>query len=134
MDARWRESFAGLPPLEMPAVPLEVHLAEKLHALSVPRVMGRENSRVKDLVDVMLLHDHAARDVTRLRAAVVATFERRDTHAMPERFSLPLRAWRRPYRRFAAALAIEEAATVYAADERLHEVWRAIRDLPPATG
>jgi len=39
-----------------------VHMAEKLHALSMPRTDGRTNSRVKDLVDVVLLRSGSGRD------------------------------------------------------------------------
>ncbi len=121
-------SFAGLSLLETPAIPVEVHLAEKLHALSLPHLDDRENSRVKDLVDVMLLRSDAYVDVSRVRVAVVATFERRATHPMPERFELPLVAWETPYRRFAMALALEVSArTVELASERLHELWDAIQ-------
>ena len=126
-------SFAGLSLLETPAIPVEVHLAEKLHALSLPHLDDRENSRVKDLVDVMLLRSDAYVDVSRVRVAVVATFERRATHPMPERFELPLVAWETPYRRFAMALALEVSArTVELASERLHELWDAIQGVEDA--
>ncbi len=82
-------TFAGLPPLEVPAIPVSVHVAEKLHALSYPRVDGRENSRVKDLIDVVLLRNAALADVVAVRHAVAATFERRGTHELPERIDVP---------------------------------------------
>ena len=126
-------SFAGLSVLETPAIPVEVHLAEKLHALSVPHLDDRENSRVKDLVDVMLLLRDAYRDVARVRASVVATFERRATHPMPERFDLPLTAWEAPYRRFALTLELESPAeTVALANEQLHELWAAVQGVDDA--
>lgn len=114
-------AFAGLAPLEVPAVPVEVHLAEKLHALSFPRPDGRVNTRVKDLVDVMLLIEEGLPRLELLRTAVAATFERRGSHPLPERFELPLEVWLGEYERFASELGIEgRARTIEEADEELH--------------
>jgi hypothetical protein len=46
--------FAGIASANFPAVSPEEQFAEKLHAFTLPRV-GRENTRVKDLVDLVLL-------------------------------------------------------------------------------
>ena len=48
--------FAGLAPSKVPAISREEQFAEKLHAYSLPRA-GSPNSRVKDLVDLVLLVD-----------------------------------------------------------------------------
>lgn len=113
-------SFAGLAPLEVSAVPVEVHLAEKLHALSFPRPDGRVNTRVKDLVDVMLFLQRGLPPMELVRMAVGATFGRRGTHALPERFELPLDAWRGEYERYAAELGLTEvAASIEEAQARL---------------
>jgi Nucleotidyl transferase AbiEii toxin, Type IV TA system len=45
--------FAGIAPPSVPVYPVETHIAEKLHAYTIPRV--RPNSRVKDLPDLALL-------------------------------------------------------------------------------
>ena len=45
--------FAGVPPPEVRVYPVETHVAEKLHAYTLPR--ARANSRVKDLPDIALL-------------------------------------------------------------------------------
>lgn len=102
-------AFAGLPPLDVPAVPVEVHVAEKLHALSFPRVDGRENSRVKDLIDVVLLRRAAFADVTALRRAVVATFDRRGTHLLPKRIEVPVSSWGTDYAKLASDLGLDTA-------------------------
>ena len=113
-------SFAGLVPLEVPAVPVEVHLAEKLHALSFPRPDGRVNTRVKDLVDVMLLLQGDLPSMELVRMAIAETFGRRGTHALPERFELSLDAWREEYERYAAELGLTEvAASIEEAQARL---------------
>jgi hypothetical protein len=116
-------SFAGLPPLEVPAIPVEVHVAEKLHALSLPRSERWPNSRVKDLVDVVLLQRCGLPDAAVLRAAVRATFERRGTHDLPERIDLPLASWDPQYRRLSIELGLTSfAPTVHDAAQRLHEL------------
>ena len=46
--------FAGIPKAKLPAISREEQFAEKLHAYTLPRT-GRPNSRVKDLVDMVLL-------------------------------------------------------------------------------
>jgi predicted nucleotidyltransferase component of viral defense system len=50
--------FAGLSRARVPAVSPEEQFAEKLHAYTLPRT-GRENTRVKDLVDLVLLIEQA---------------------------------------------------------------------------
>ena len=50
-------------PFDVPAVPVAVHVAEKLHVLSLPRVGGRENPRGKGFVDVVLLRQAALADL-----------------------------------------------------------------------
>ena len=44
-------AFAGIAPPELRLYPIETHIAEKLHAYTVPR--GRPNTRVKDLPDTL---------------------------------------------------------------------------------
>lgn len=47
--------FIGVPPPNIRVYPVETHLAEKLHAYTMPRADSRPNSRVKDLPDTALL-------------------------------------------------------------------------------
>jgi len=46
-------AFAGVAPPTLRVCPVETHIAEKLHAYTMPR--ARPNSRVKDLPDVALV-------------------------------------------------------------------------------
>ncbi len=46
-------SFAGIAPPTVRLYPIETHIAEKLHAYTMPR--ARPNTRVKDLPDIGLL-------------------------------------------------------------------------------
>ncbi len=49
--------FAGIEPGVFPAISKEQQFAEKLHAYSLRRDGDRQNTRVKDLVDMLLLID-----------------------------------------------------------------------------
>ena len=71
--------FAEIPAAEMRLISKEQQVAEKLHAYTLPR--GTPNSRVKDLVDLLLLVRTGEVRQTQLTEAVRITFDRRKTHA-----------------------------------------------------
>jgi Nucleotidyl transferase AbiEii toxin, Type IV TA system len=77
--------------------PLETHIAEKLHAYTLPR--KRPNSRVKDLPDIALLAGVRELEADRLRSALEQTFTSRKTHAVPVSLPAPPDAWVAPYAR-----------------------------------
>jgi hypothetical protein len=79
--------------------PVETHLAEKVHAYTMPR--QRLNSRVKDLPDMALLATIRAIDAAQLRAAVAKTYSFRGTHTAPIALPPPPDAWEAPYREMA---------------------------------
>lgn len=116
--------FAGIAPSVVPALSLEQHWAEKLHAYSRPRE-GRTNTRVKDLVDLVLLIERETLSANRVRASVEATFERRRTHDVPQDLLPPPAEWSRPF----AALAAECQLT-HTPETALGAVaafWRSVR-------
>ena len=80
--------FAGIAPSKVPAISREEQSAEKLHAYSLPRE-GRPNSRVKDLVDLLLLVESDTLDLDRVGQCIEATFRRRDTHPVPSSLGPP---------------------------------------------
>lgn len=88
-------AFAGIAPPKLRIYPIETHIAEKLHAYTMPR--KRPNSRVKDLPDLALLATAKPLDAKRLQAALDQTFTFRKTHALPSSLPPPLAAWRTPY-------------------------------------
>ena len=88
--------FAGIANMNFPAVSPEEQLAEKLHAYTLPRV-GRENTRVKDLVDLILLIERTKLDVTRLPKSIRETFQRRKTHEIPAVLAAPPDSWTKPF-------------------------------------
>ena len=87
----------GMPRLRVPAYPLPSHIAEKLHAYTLPR--ARLNSRVKDLVDLGLLTALGGHEATRLRRAIDRTFAFRASHAVPTSLPAPPQEWAAPYQR-----------------------------------
>ncbi len=88
-------AFAGVAPPTIRLYPIETHIAEKLHAYTMPR--QRPNSRVKDLPDLALLGTIRQLDALRLRAALEQTFVFRGTHPVPSNVPVPNEAWRVPY-------------------------------------
>jgi hypothetical protein len=108
-------AFAGIAPPTLRLYPLETHIAEKLHAFTMPR--RRPNSRVKDLPDIALLASVRTLESARLRAALEQTFAFRKTHLLPAELPSPSHAWEAPY----AAMARED---------RLH--WRTLADVTAA--
>jgi len=98
--------FAGVAAASFPAVSPEEQFAEKLHAYTLPRV-GRENSRVKDLVDLVLLIDRTKLDATRLPKAILETFQRRKTHGIPPCLFAPPTSWSTPFAEMAAECDLE---------------------------
>jgi len=94
-------AFAGIPPPTLRLYPIETHVAEKLHAYTLPR--SRPNTRVKDLPDIALLATIQALDSSQVRAALEQTFRFRKTHALSEQLPEPLAAWEAPYAAMARA-------------------------------
>ncbi len=94
-------TFVGLPVPMFWAYPVTTHVAEKLHAYTLPR--PRPNSRVKDLPDIALLATVADLDSVSLRSAIGETFAHRATHAVPSSLPDPARSWEPVYARMAAS-------------------------------
>jgi Nucleotidyl transferase AbiEii toxin, Type IV TA system len=111
-------AFAGIAPPMLPLYPVETHVAEKLHAYTMPRV--RPNSRVKDLPDLALLATTKSLRAIQLRAALDQTFTFRKTHALPANVPNPIELWRTPY----AAIAREDVLPW----RTLDDVTKAVQD------
>jgi predicted nucleotidyltransferase component of viral defense system len=89
--------FAGIAPVVVPALAVEQHLAEKLHAYSRTYAGDQPSSRVKDLVDMVVIARTTPIDADRLSQAVRSIFERRATHAVPRSLEAPPPDWARPW-------------------------------------
>ena len=93
-------AFAGIAPPTLRLYPIETHVAEKLHAYTLPR--SRPNSRLKDLPDLALLAGVRSLEAERLRAALKQTFGFRKTHDLPGTLPAPPASWAAPYAALAA--------------------------------
>lgn len=100
-------AFADIAPLAIPVLPLEQHVAEKLHAYTRRYGAGRPNTRVKDLIDLVLIQASAPFEAGRLRAALVATFTDRDLQPLPPVVPPPPGDWGPAYRRLALEVGLE---------------------------
>jgi len=100
-------AFANIPAARIALYPAAQQFAEKLHAYTFPW-QTRDNTRVKDLVDMILLVDSALLDPPAIKRALRATFDARDTHPLPSRLPDPPVDWKEPY----AALAQELGLSV----------------------
>ncbi|MEI2692541.1 MAG: nucleotidyl transferase AbiEii/AbiGii toxin family protein [Anaerolineae bacterium] len=93
-------AFAGIAPLTVPCYPLSQHLAEKVHAYSKPPDSG-VNTRVKDLVDILLIAEIGAMTAPTLRAAIRATFAAQGSGEPPASLPDPPVVWAAKYRSLA---------------------------------
>jgi predicted nucleotidyltransferase component of viral defense system len=96
--------FAGIDGIEVPALGIEQHLAEKLHAYTREYAGGRRSTRVKDLVDVVVIANTSAIDAAKLAEAITVIFGRRAEHAVPAALPQPPTEWATPWRRLARDL------------------------------
>lgn len=88
--------FAGIASPWLYMIPREQQFAEKLHAYTLPRP-GAMNSRVRDLVDMVLLINSATLAHNKVTEAIRLTFERRETHSLPDTLPVPPAEWQNPY-------------------------------------
>jgi hypothetical protein len=86
-----------IPSVRVPVYPLATHIAEKIHAYTMPR--PRQNSRVKDLVDLAMFATLDEVDVEATRHAISATFAFRGTHPIPAELPPPPPSWPLLYER-----------------------------------
>jgi len=86
--------FVGVEGMRYMLYPIATHLAEKIHALTLPR--PTDNSRLKDLIDVALLLDLEV-DAGELVKALNTTFHHRGTHSLPSRLPTFPATWAMRY-------------------------------------
>jgi hypothetical protein len=105
-------SFAGISPVEVPALPLEQHIAEKVHAYTRSYAGGRASTRVKDLLDLVMISALFDFEASRVSRALQATFAARSTHPLPASLPPPPSQWRAAYRRMAAEVGLDPDMSV----------------------
>jgi hypothetical protein len=112
--------FAGISPIVVPALSIEQHWAEKFHAYTRPR--EATNSRVRDLVDLVLILEEQQPSLDGVRKAVAVTFARRHSHSIPEEVPPPPAAWATPFAALAAECGLDYTSA--AAYQRVRDFWR----------
>ena len=116
--------FAGIPPAQFAVLPAAQHFAEKVHAYTFPW-RDRPNTRVRDLVDLVLLIDTGLLESAATVAALQLTFARRATHPLPGELPPPPAGWATPFAALAAEVALAER-TVDAAFARVSAFFAAL--------
>ena len=91
--------FAGIERTQVRVYPVATHIAEKLHAYTMPR--SHPNSRIKDLPDLALIAGSMSFTAEPLQSAIRQTFDFRGTHSAPTQLPAPPAEWKEPYARIA---------------------------------
>jgi hypothetical protein len=99
--------FADVDPVRVPALAIEQHVAEKVHAYTRTYAGETPSSRVKDLVDLVVIAHTTAVDAERLERAMGAIFERRATHQVPAAVPAPPVDWAPGWRKLVADMPVE---------------------------
>jgi predicted nucleotidyltransferase component of viral defense system len=89
-------AFAGFPRRDVEAVAPAQHFAEKLHALT-RRYPGRENTRVRDLLDLLLLIENDVPAPAEAWTVAHQVFATRATHDLPLVIPDPPASWSGTY-------------------------------------
>jgi hypothetical protein len=113
--------FAGIPAAQVALYPVAQQFAEKIHAYTFPW-QDRDNTRVKDLVDLVLLIHAGQVDPERIGSALRATFAARASHPLPFQLPEPPQDWAEPYAALAQDLDLP-AATLSQAYAYLAGYW-----------
>ncbi|MFK4495082.1 nucleotidyltransferase AbiEii toxin of type IV toxin-antitoxin system [Dermacoccus sp. SAI-028] len=95
---------SAAPAVRIRAVDLAQHAAEKVHAYSRIYAHDRPSSRVKDLVDLVLIIESGALDAARFAERVDVVFRVRDGAAAPADLPAPPASWPTPYAAMVADL------------------------------
>jgi hypothetical protein len=116
--------FAGFATVDVEIVDVHRHAAEKLHGM-LKDFGERENSRVRDLADLMLMLDAELLTPTRLATVVRNVWAERDAVTPPAVFPVLPTIWPQRYERLAAENEIDPPS-FDAAAERAAALWRAM--------
>lgn len=117
--------FAGIGPALAKAIPKAQQFAEKIHAYTFPWT-DRENTRSRDLVDLILLIERGDLDPAVVRRSVVETFRRRAKHGIPDRLASPPEAWQNEYEAMAMETGVS-TSELQQAFATLVEYWERLK-------
>lgn len=107
MQGRDWLDFAGISTAVFPTISCEQQFAEKYHVYTLPR-HERENSRVRDLIDMLLLIRTGSLNNKKIVNAVKLTFSKRRTHEVPHEVPPPPLAWDTSFAAHAAECGLDE--------------------------
>lgn len=129
-EAEWKTGddilgFAGIKPICVAMLPIEQHFAEKIHAYSYPRDK-RPFSRIRDLVDLVLIIEQGLPDKKLVMSAIEATFNRRKTHDLPQALEVPLDILKDSYAKMAQDCGVMKK-TMPEAFSYLQEYWTELK-------
>ncbi len=99
--------FAEIDPISVPAIPIEQHVAEKIHAYTRVYQGRRSSSRAKDLVDLVVIQNSIRLEAGRLRDALELTFAVRASQVLPTELPPPPDNWARSYATLAREVGID---------------------------
>lgn len=97
--------FCGILPPEIPTISIEQQFAEKLHAYTLPRG-DRINTRVKDLIDLLLLSEMKNLKISECKKSLQRIFTIRETHRLLDALPNPPVEWKTPFRELATECGI----------------------------
>lgn len=100
-------SIVGLADAQISAVEVAQHAAEKFHALCLVFSDGRTNTRVKDLVDIVLMAEAELLPHPNLPARIRAVFRQRNGSDPPADLPQPPASWRPDFEALAAKTGLE---------------------------
>jgi hypothetical protein len=98
---------------EIPCYSLPQQIAEKFHALTKPYGAG-VSSRVKDLVDILLIAGQEDLSFQILKKAIFSTFQNRNTHPIPQNVPEVLVLFPKEYSSLASKLDIRQKTVLEA--------------------
>lgn len=99
--------FADIQPIEIPVIALEQHIAEKVHAYTATYgPQEQQSTRIKDLIDLLLIADLATPHAEDLRDSLDATFRNRARQPLPSALPAPPPGWTTPYARASEAVGL----------------------------
>ena len=82
--------FAGIKTIPFPTISKEQQFAEKFHAYTMS---GQDNSRVKDLVDMILLIQEGKMSKSKVKESIIAVFNSHKFSQIPSKLNPPPPAW-----------------------------------------
>ena len=90
--------FANIKAISFPTISKEQQFAEKFHAYTMS---GRDNSRVKDLVDIVLLIQKGKMSKSKVKESIIKVFQIHNVPEIPLKLLPPPPSWPRTFSKLA---------------------------------